>query len=420
MKWSSRAWASAEPSVGSVPAPSSSSSTSVPGPASADDPGDRAQVARERRQATGRRTVRRRCRRRRRARRAGGCPVGRHVQAGLVHQREQAKGPQGHGLAPGVRPGHDQRRVAVAEPDVDRDHAAGQARMAGAQEARLRARRPSRRGSASISVGQARLGGPEVEAGERVQRLAQGLGLAADERRQLVEDPLDLRRFGHLGLAPGIAQLDGNQRLDEQRLAAAGGVVDDALHAAPGVRPDRHHVAAVAQRDDRFLERAAPAPRLTSGRAGGAAGRTRPGRAARRPPEPRRRGVQQLARPGRSSGPASSAGPGAGGARAQIAEQRSAVVGEDVRQPGRGIQRLGDRQELRRLQASTASRPLDRTGRCRGRRRSPPRAVRRGAPRAWSSRRAAGRRAPGRRPARGPRPGGGRARRRSRRRAARG
>ena len=33
MKWSSSAWASAEPSVGSVPAPSSSSSTSVPGPA---------------------------------------------------------------------------------------------------------------------------------------------------------------------------------------------------------------------------------------------------------------------------------------------------------------------------------------------------------------------------------------------------
>ena len=34
MKWSSSAWASAEPSVGSVPAPSSSSSTRQPGPAS--------------------------------------------------------------------------------------------------------------------------------------------------------------------------------------------------------------------------------------------------------------------------------------------------------------------------------------------------------------------------------------------------
>ncbi len=33
MKWSRSAWASAEPSVGSVPAPSSSSSTSVPRPA---------------------------------------------------------------------------------------------------------------------------------------------------------------------------------------------------------------------------------------------------------------------------------------------------------------------------------------------------------------------------------------------------
>ena len=33
MKWSRSAWASAEPSVGSVPAPSSSSRISVPGPA---------------------------------------------------------------------------------------------------------------------------------------------------------------------------------------------------------------------------------------------------------------------------------------------------------------------------------------------------------------------------------------------------
>ena len=35
MKWSSSAWASADPSVGSVPAPSSSRSTSVPGPPAA-------------------------------------------------------------------------------------------------------------------------------------------------------------------------------------------------------------------------------------------------------------------------------------------------------------------------------------------------------------------------------------------------
>ena len=49
---------------------------------------------------------------------AGG---GRDVQAGLVHEAEQAERPQRDRLAAGVRTRDDERGVAVAEPDVGRD-----------------------------------------------------------------------------------------------------------------------------------------------------------------------------------------------------------------------------------------------------------------------------------------------------------
>ena len=146
MKWSRSAWASAEPSVGSVPAPSSSSRTSVSGSGRLDDPGDRAQVTRERRQALGDRLlvadVGEDVAEHRQAR-AG---LGRDVEAGLVHEREQAERAQGDRLAARVRPGHHERRVAIAEPDVDRHDPPAQPGVAGARAGRPRAGRPSRPG----------------------------------------------------------------------------------------------------------------------------------------------------------------------------------------------------------------------------------------------------------------------------------
>ena len=218
MKWSSSAWASAEPSVGSVPAPSSSSRTSVPGPAASTIRvierrwpenverrlGDRLlvadvgeDVAQDRQARAGR---------------------GRHVEPGLVHEREQAERPQRHGLAAGVRTGDDERRVAVAEPDVDRDHAAGEARVAGAEQDDLGP--VGGLGPDPVHLGgELGLGRPEVEPGQRVERLAELLRVGGDERRQLVEDPLDLLALGRLRLAPGVAELD---RHDAARRTASG------------------------------------------------------------------------------------------------------------------------------------------------------------------------------------------------------
>ena len=50
--------------------------------------------------------------------------LGRDVEPGLVHEGEQPERPQRDGLAAGVGPGDHERRVAVAEPEVDRHHAA--------------------------------------------------------------------------------------------------------------------------------------------------------------------------------------------------------------------------------------------------------------------------------------------------------
>ena len=103
-----------------------------------------------------------------------------------------------------------------------------------------------------------------------------------------------------------LPELDRDERLDEQRLAAARRVVDDALDPRAGLGLDRDHVAAVAERDDRLLEGVARAPSRRASRAGGGAARRRPGRpsAARRAAATRCRAAR---RPGRSCAPASSA-----------------------------------------------------------------------------------------------------------------
>ena len=123
-----------------------------------------------------------------------------------------------------------------------------------------------------------RLGRPQVELGERLERLAQQRGVGADQRRQLVEDPALLLVDRRLRLAPGVAQLHDHQRLDEQRLAAARRVVDDALDLGPRLGADRDDVAPVAQRDDRLLERAAELRAHEACPAGAGAGRRRRGR----------------------------------------------------------------------------------------------------------------------------------------------
>ena len=132
-----------------------------------------------------------------------------------------------------------------------------------------------------------------------------------------------------LGLAPGVAQLHDDERLHEQRLAAARRVVDDALDLAPRLGPDRDDVAAVAQRDDRLLERAAE---LRADERVEAPAQAVVGDPHGRPQRTRAAATRCRAarRPGRSCAPACCAAPAAGGGGGR---GRGAAAGAPPRAP---------------------------------------------------------------------------------------
>ena len=100
---------------------------------------------------------------------------------------------------------------------------------------------------------QAGLGEGEVELGERVDRRRDGVGGASDAGAEAAQDALDLALLFDLELAPGVAQLDDRQGLEEDGGAAGRHVVDDAGDLAAHVGLDRDDVTAVAQGDDRLL-----------------------------------------------------------------------------------------------------------------------------------------------------------------------
>ena len=368
-----------------------------------DDPDDRAQVPRERRQGLGDRLlvadVREHVAQHRQLR-AG---RGRDVEAGLVHEAQEPDGAQGDGLAAGVGAGDHERRVAVAEPEVDRDDATGEPGMARGQQHDLGP--VGGLGADAVELGrQVGLGRPEVELGQRPERLEQQRAVGADERRQLVEDPALLLVDGRLGLAPGVAQLDDHQRLDEQRLAAARRVVDDALDLGPRLGPDRDHVPAVAERHDRLLERAAE---------------LRPDERVQPPAEPvvgdADRGPER-AEAGRGGVEELAGGVEAAGERAaqrgqrvqppaEVAQEGAPLVGEGGREARRRVERLHDLEELLARRGGRRASPARSTARCRAPRRSRPRAAPGSARGPGRSRRAPGRRGRDRPTARAPRRG---------------
>ncbi len=104
--------------------------------------------------------------------------------------------------------------------------------------------------------GQGRPSGPQVEAREGVQGLAQGDRVGGHERRQLVEDARDLLLLGDLGLTQALPS----------STATSGSMnsvwpLPDASWTMPLTRARASAltgpVAAVAQGDDRLLEVAA-------------------------------------------------------------------------------------------------------------------------------------------------------------------
>ena len=307
-----------------------------------------------------------------------------------MHEREQADRPQRDGLAAGVRAGDDERRVAVADPDVDRHDPPGQARMPRAEQDDLLAidgLRPD-----AVHLGRERsFRGPEVEPGSAssVSRSASPLAATRADSSSRIRSTSSC--LGDLRLAPGVAELDRDERLDEERLAAARGVVDDALDARTGLGLDRHDVATVAERDDRLLEGRAQLRPDEGIEAPLGADRTR-----REPPPGGRRGgatrCRAARRPDRSFGRASSEPPAAPGSRGQ---SRGAAAGDRRRATsGGGLLRRACRR-ARGTGRDRAGRPGRRArsrARCRGRPRCRRRDARSAAPGSGPSRRGRDRR----------------------------
>ena len=202
-------------------------------------------------------------------------------------------------------------------------------------------------------IGEARPAEPEVEAGQGVQVSAQCLGVGSHVGGELVEDPLLLRLGRQLRLAPRVGQLDRHERLHEEGLPAARLVVDDAPDPALGIGPHRHHVAAVAQRDERLLqgprevrvdERLEPAAQPFVGQP------HRPAQAAQR----RRGRVEDLA--GRVDAGLQPGAQGRHGVQAAVqrVEQRPLHLAQRVGQAAGRHERLHDGPQLRGVEATGA------------------------------------------------------------------
>ena len=105
--------------------------------------------------------------------------------------------------------------------------------------------------------------GGEVGLGEQHLEFAESMPGAADRGRvlpqpfrHLAQNPMHLARL-FLGEAHQlVVQLDGFQRLEEQRVAGAAGAVDHALDAALLAGNQRHHEAVITNSDVVFLEHA--------------------------------------------------------------------------------------------------------------------------------------------------------------------
>ena len=107
-------------------------------------------------------------------------------------------------------------------------------------------------------LGQPRLGEGEVDLPQRGHGGPDRPGLRADRVAEAAQHALDLVGLVGAGLPPGVAEVDGVQRLHEDGGAAGGEIVHDAAQLPARFRLDRDHVAAITFSDDRLLRDALP------------------------------------------------------------------------------------------------------------------------------------------------------------------
>ena len=102
--------------------------------------------------------------------------------------------------------------------------------------------------------GEARLGEDHLELRHGDQRLPDGVAVPAQAVRHFEQDAVDFASLLFGEAHQLVIQVDGFERLDEERVAAGAGAVDDAVELAALPGDDRHHEALVADRDELLLQ----------------------------------------------------------------------------------------------------------------------------------------------------------------------
>ncbi len=255
---SSTARASAAPSPGSVPVPSSSSSTRRPRLGGGQDGADPAQMPGKGRQARSMlcsSPISARTGANGKSRLPGGA---RQRQAGPRHQHQQAGGFQRHGLATGVRAAEHQHlvryRQGAGRSAPRRCRSARSAADAGRPSVPAAESPHSTGMTASISRAKRAIAWRRSSTARIAWLPANASRAARTMAVSSRQDPLFLAlHLAQHGLQPVVAlQRDG--RLDVQGLAAGRDIVDETAQAAGMVGAHRQHVTAVAVGDQRLLE----------------------------------------------------------------------------------------------------------------------------------------------------------------------
>jgi len=183
-----------------------------------------------------------------------GAEVRGHTEARLCHQRHEPHRLHRDGLAAGVGAGDDERRKLAAHPQVDGHHLRG-----------VDQRMPPRDDvDAPLGVqlwfhrlhlaAEECLGEDHVELRQDVQVVYDEVGVRRDLGGERGQDALDLLFLLRRPLLQVVARLHHRHRLDEQRRAACGLVVNQPGDIGAALGLDRQHIAAVALGDDGVLQ----------------------------------------------------------------------------------------------------------------------------------------------------------------------
>ena len=182
-----------------------------------------------------------------------------HGKAGLRHQAEQPDGLEGDGFAAGIGAA-DQQGAAVAGSS---SRVMGTGGLAAAAQhvlqqrvARvLEAEALAEAGDGAIELGrEPGLAEDQFELGHGDQGLADGIAVGAQAVGHLEQDAVDLAHLLFGEAHELVVEIDGFERLDEERVAAGAGGVDHAIDLAALSGDHRNHEALVADGDELLLQ----------------------------------------------------------------------------------------------------------------------------------------------------------------------